>query len=213
MRDPVEDAVAEVVDEGFREHCARTEQRARTQPQERRARRSRGHARQRDGDEHERDDGRGGEQPRAVRRDRDPFGGRDHVEEDGHTDGEHARGDPARAADVAVVDRAAEKQRQQQRGRENRLHQHERADAERERLEHVAAHIGTDAHDPTRPVRELAQDPELERLVLGKLLGFLGLQHIAQPVREGGRDGTHNREAHVARGQLGADQLRHGAAG
>ena len=87
-----------------------------------------------------------------------PCGGRDHVEEHADTDREHARPRSIRSADVAAVDHPAEKEREQQRRRENRLDQHERADAERQRLEHVAAHIGADAEHPTGPVRELAQE-------------------------------------------------------
>ena len=73
---------------------------------------------------------------------------------------------PARST-VAVVDHRAEEQREQQRRRENRLDEHERAGPERDRLEHVAADVGAHTDEPPRTVRELRESPSLSVLSSG----------------------------------------------
>ena len=133
-----------------------------------------------------------------LRRDVGATRGRDEHQEERDAEREHDGRAPADAADVPVVDHRAEEQRQEQRGREDRLDEHERADPERERLEHVAADVGAHADEPTRPVRELREQTELERLVLGELFGFVLLEHVAQRVRERGDDGAERRDTQPA---------------
>ena len=61
---------------------------------------------------------------------------------------------------MATVDGGAEEQREQQRSREDRLDEHERARTERDRLEHVAADVGAHADQPARPAREFRDEPD-----------------------------------------------------
>ena len=78
-------------------------------------------------------------------------------------------------------------------------------DPRRQGLEHVAPHVGADAHQPSRPAGQAAEEAEPERLALGDLLGLVLLQHVADAIGGGGHHGAQHGQPTVRMRQIEGD--------
>ena len=162
-------------------------------------------AREREQDHRDRDAGAADHQPAGER---GVVGARVRLADDqehGEAGGDDQRAHPLDAADVALGDHARDREREHDRGHEQRLHDDHAPDPERDRLRDEAEPLGQEAEQPDGALREPHQEPGADRALRLRGRGLL-LEHQSEGEEEGRDerdDDVHARSLSVARAVSG----------
>ena len=116
------------------------------------------------------------------------------VEKERESGGEHGRRDPVAGSELSVRHRRAEDQRDDDGERKDRLDEDDGRQCQCAGLGDIAEHVAQETEEPPWAADQPGHETDAQGVLVGNLLRFGQLEHVAQRVQEGRQEGQDDRE-------------------